>query len=101
MTTVTSPDTPQGSKFRKKPLIINALGNVGNIVIAPSLERPDRISTFVPIGSLVTMDRSRLMDVKTRISDDSDKVKVWRIPDINDPSHLKVLRLSDTITAGK
>ena len=47
------------------------------------------------------MDSSRLVDVKPRISDDTDKIKGWRIPDIIDPSHMKVLRLPDAITAGK
>ncbi|KAB2071693.1 hypothetical protein ES319_A08G240300v1 [Gossypium barbadense] len=84
-----------------KPLIINALGPVGNAAIPPSLERPDRVPTAVSISSLGTMDNSRLVDVKPRISDDADKIKGWRIPDIIDPSHLKVLRLSDAITAGK
>ncbi|GMI88751.1 WUS-INTERACTING PROTEIN 1, TOPLESS [Hibiscus trionum] len=94
---IRGPSEPANSK----PLIINALGPVGNAAIAPSLERPDRVSTSVSIGSLGTMDSSRLVDVKPRISDDADKVKGWRIPDISDPSHLKVLRLSDAITAGK
>lgn len=47
------------------------------------------------------MDSSRLVDVKPRISDDIDKIKSWKIPDIVDPSHLKALRLPDPVTAGK
>ncbi|XWS65101.1 hypothetical protein CRYUN_Cryun05aG0062100 [Craigia yunnanensis] len=84
-----------------KPLIVNALGPVGNAAIAPALERPDRVPPALSISSLGTMDSSRLVDVKPRISDDTDRTKCWRIPDIIDPSHLKVLRLPDAITAGK
>lgn len=47
------------------------------------------------------MDSNRLVDIKPRVSDDTDRIKAWRIPDIVDPSHLKVLRLTDAITAGK
>ncbi|KAK6232510.1 hypothetical protein SCA6_002583 [Theobroma cacao] len=84
-----------------EPLIVNALGPMGNAAIAPALERPDRGPPVVSITSLSTMDSSRLVDVKPRISDDADKIKGWRIPDIMDPSHLKALRLPDAITAGK
>ncbi|XVF41623.1 hypothetical protein PTKIN_Ptkin01aG0294400 [Pterospermum kingtungense] len=84
-----------------KPLIVNALGPVGNAAIAPALERADRAPPAVSISSFGTMDSSRLVDVKPRISDDTDRIKAWRIPDIVDPSHLKVLRLTDAITAGK
>ncbi|XVE62238.1 hypothetical protein DITRI_Ditri06bG0102000 [Diplodiscus trichospermus] len=83
-----------------KPLIVNALGPVGNAAIAPALERPDRIPPAVSISGVGTMESGRL-DVKPRISDDTDKIKGWRTPDIIDPARLKVLRLPDAIAAGK
>ncbi|XWS57340.1 hypothetical protein CRYUN_Cryun09bG0165800 [Craigia yunnanensis] len=94
-------DKNRGPSEPSKPLIVNALGPVGNAAIAPAIERPDRVPPAVSMNSLGTMDSSRLVDVKPRISDDTDKIKDWRISDIIDPSHLKVLRLSDAITAGK
>ncbi|XP_022745294.1 protein TPR2-like isoform X2 [Durio zibethinus] len=92
-------DKSQGPSepVNSKQLIVNALGPVGNAAIAPALERPDRV---LPAQS-GNMDNSRLVDVKPRISDDTDKIRGWRIPDIMEPSHLKVLRLPDAIAAGK
>ncbi|KAF2306653.1 hypothetical protein GH714_020103 [Hevea brasiliensis] len=94
-----SPSEPINSK----PLIVNALGPVANVSsgIAPVLERSDRIPPAVTISSLGTMDNSRLVDVKPRISDELDKIKSWKIPDIVDPSQLKALRLPDPIATGK
>ncbi|XP_021283560.1 protein TPR2-like isoform X1 [Herrania umbratica] len=94
---IRGPSEPVNSK----PLIANALGPMGNAAIAQALERPDRGPSVVSISGLSTMDTSRLVDVKPRISEDADKIKGWRIPDIMDPSHLKALRLPDAITAGK
>lgn len=48
-----------------------------------------------------TMDSSRLVDVKPKISDDLEKIKSWKIPDIVDQSQLKALRLPDPVTTGK
>ncbi|KDP21790.1 hypothetical protein JCGZ_00577 [Jatropha curcas] len=94
-----SPSEPINSK----PLIVNPLGPVANVSsgIAPALERSDRIPPAVSIGSLGTMDSSRLVDVKPRISDELEKIKSWKIPDIVDSSQLKALRLPDTIANGK
>lgn len=47
------------------------------------------------------MDSSRLIDVKPRISDELDKMRSWKIPDIVDPSQLKALRLPDPVATGK
>lgn len=47
------------------------------------------------------MENSRLVDVKPRISDDLEKIKSWKIPDIADPSLLKPLRLPDSGTVAK
>lgn len=98
--------------------------NVPNAV-PPALERPDRIQPAVSISNLVslrsmkllmlsvfvglywfsllqgTMENSRLVDVKPRISEDIDKIKSWKISDIADPSQMKALRLPDSTTAGK
>lgn len=93
-----SPSEPINSK----PLIVNALGSVANVSsgFASSLEHSDRIQPAVSIGNLGTMDNSRLVDVKPRISDDTDKLKSWK-SDIVDSSQLKALRLPDSIVAGK
>lgn len=48
-----------------------------------------------------TTDSSRLIDVKPRISDELDKMRSWKIPDIVDPSQLKALRLPDPVATGK
>lgn len=44
------------------------------------------------------MDNNRVVDVKPRITVDSDKPKIWKLADIVDSAHLKALRLPDTIT---
>ncbi|KAJ0079757.1 hypothetical protein Patl1_24443 [Pistacia atlantica] len=63
--------------INSKPLIVNALGPVGNVsgAIALTLEWPDRIPPAVSINSHGPMNSSRLVDVKPRIADDGDKVK--------------------------
>lgn len=38
-------------------------------------------------------------DVKPRILDDSDKSKVWKLTEINEPSQIHSLRLPDTLLA--
>lgn len=47
------------------------------------------------------MESSRVADVKPRISDNVDKIKSWKFPDIADPSQLKTLKLPDPLTASK
>ncbi|KAJ0078860.1 hypothetical protein Patl1_24438 [Pistacia atlantica] len=61
-----------------QPLIVNALGPVGNVsgAIAPTLEQPDRVPQAVSISSL-------------------------KIPDVSDPSQIKALHLPDSIAPGK
>ncbi|KAJ0079788.1 hypothetical protein Patl1_24434 [Pistacia atlantica] len=70
------------------PLIVNALGPIGNVsgAIGPTFERLDRVPPVVSINNLGTMDSSRLVNVKPRIADDGDKVKSWKIPNVSDPS---------------
>lgn len=46
----------------------------------------------------VTIDNSRTVDVKPRISEDAEKMKSWKLADIVDSAHLKALRLPDTMT---
>ncbi|RVW41730.1 Protein TPR2 [Vitis vinifera] len=89
--------------INSKPLIVNALGPAANVsaAMSPSLERSDRIQPAVSINNLATMDSSRLVDVKPKISDDLEKIKSWKIPDIVDQSQLKALRLPDPVTTGK
>lgn len=88
--------------LNSKPLIVNTLGPVASVSasIAPSMERPDRIPPSVSISSLA-MDGSRLVDVKPRISEDVEKSKSWKIPDIVDSSQLKALRLPDSMITGR
>ncbi|XP_044477913.1 protein TOPLESS-RELATED PROTEIN 2-like isoform X1 [Mangifera indica] len=89
--------------INSKPLIVNALGPMGNVsgAIASTLDRPDRVPPAVSINSLGTMDSSRLVDVKPRIVDDGDKVKSWKIPDVSDSSQMKALRLPDSMAPSK
>ena len=44
------------------------------------------------------MDASRTPDVKPRITDESEKVKTWKLADNVDNGHLRALHLSDTDT---
>ncbi|AQK41381.1 Ramosa 1 enhancer locus 2 [Zea mays] len=44
------------------------------------------------------MDASRTPDVKPRITDESEKVKTWKLADIVDNGHLRALHLTDTDT---
>ncbi|KAB1205517.1 Protein TOPLESS [Morella rubra] len=78
-----------------KPLLGTSLGPFANVSpsAAPVVERPDRTPAAVSIGSLGTMDTSRLLDVKPRISGDVDKILNWKMSDIVDTSQLKILRL--------
>ncbi|KAJ4951831.1 hypothetical protein NE237_028663 [Protea cynaroides] len=93
------PSEPMNSK----PPIVNALGPVGNVTtaLASPLDRSDRIPPQVSIGSLGPMDNSRTADVKPRVTEDVDKVKIWKLPDIVDSAQLKALRLPDSMVTGK
>ncbi|CAI9772281.1 unnamed protein product [Fraxinus pennsylvanica] len=86
-----------------KPLIAGGLGPIPNASasVAPILERTDRIQQPMSLGNLGTMESSRAADVKPRISDNVDKIKSWKFPDIADPSQLKTLKLPDPLTASK
>ncbi|KAL2455703.1 Topless-related protein 1 [Forsythia ovata] len=85
-----------------KPLIAGGLSPIPNASasVAPILERTDRIQQPMSIGNLATMESSRV-DVKPRISDNVDKIKSWKFPDIADSSQLKTLKLPDPLTACK
>ncbi|XP_022868457.1 protein TPR2-like [Olea europaea var. sylvestris] len=86
-----------------KPLIAGGLGPIPNASasVAPILEHTDRIQQPASLGNLATMESSRVADVKPRISDNVDKIKSWKFPDIADPSQLKTLKLPDPLTASK
>lgn len=87
-----------------KPSIVNALGPVANVSASqpPTIERSDRLSPAVSIGGLAPMDNNRTPpDVKPRISEDVEKVKTWKLPDIVDAAQLRAARLPDPLTAGK
>ncbi|KAJ0014898.1 hypothetical protein Pint_21710 [Pistacia integerrima] len=70
-----------------QPLIVNALGPVGNVssAIALTLEWPDRIPLAVSINSHGPMNSSRLVDVKPRIADDGDKATAYVAPQLWQP----------------
>ncbi|MQL85482.1 hypothetical protein Taro_017988 [Colocasia esculenta] len=85
-----------------KPTVVHALGSVANVSgpVAPTLERGDRIPPpTIPMVSLAAMESSRTTDVKPRISDDSEKIKSWKLTDIVDSNQLKALRLPDSMAA--
>jgi hypothetical protein len=42
------------------------------------------------------MDASRTQDIKPRITDESEKIKTWKLADIADSGHLRALYLQDT-----
>jgi len=64
--------------------------------IEVNAERPDRILPAVSTSGLAPMDASRTPDVKPRITDESEKVKIWKLADVVDNGHLRALHLSDT-----
>ncbi|GFZ16618.1 transducin family protein [Actinidia rufa] len=85
----------------KQP-IAGALGPITNVsapIVPP--ERSDRVQPPISIGTLAGVDSSRVADMKSRISDNVDKIKSWKLPDIVDPAQLKALRLPDPLTASK
>uniref|UniRef100_A0A0E0LRJ9 CTLH domain-containing protein n=1 Tax=Oryza punctata TaxID=4537 RepID=A0A0E0LRJ9_ORYPU len=81
-----------------KPPIVNTLGSVSNVSspMAVNSERPDRALPTVSMSGLAPMDVSRTPDVKPRITDESEKVKTWKLADIVDSGHLRALRMPDT-----
>ncbi|XP_059641572.1 protein TOPLESS-RELATED PROTEIN 2-like [Cornus florida] len=86
-----------------KPSVASALGPIANVSapLAPALERSDRIQPPVSIGSLASAESSRGADIKPRISDNADKTRSWKFPDIVDASQLKALKLPDPLMASK
>nr|CAB3480100.1 unnamed protein product [Digitaria exilis] len=84
-------------QINTKPPIV-ALGPVSNVSspIAVNAERPDRILPAVSTSGLAPMDASRTPDVKPRITDESEKIKNWKLADIGDNTHLRALHLADT-----
>lgn len=87
-----------------KPPIVNGVGAVVNTsgpLAVANLDRQDRMQNVVSISGLAAMDNSRTNDVKPRISDDTDKIKSWKLADIVDSAQLKALRLPDSTTSGK
>ncbi|THU71725.1 hypothetical protein C4D60_Mb04t04510 [Musa balbisiana] len=82
-----------------KPQIVSALGTVSNVSspIAATLERADRILPAVSMSSLAAMDNNRTADIKPKISDDTDKIKNWKLVDIVDSANPRTLRLPDTL----
>ncbi|XP_042409639.1 protein TOPLESS-RELATED PROTEIN 2-like isoform X1 [Zingiber officinale] len=84
-----------------KPPVINALGSVSNVSspITATSERPDRILPAVSMSGLAVMDSNRTADVKPRISEEAEKIRSWKLPEIVNSGHLKALRLPDSTSA--
>ncbi|CAL9151829.1 unnamed protein product [Musa hybrid cultivar] len=85
--------TSQQINANVKAPIVNALGAVSNVSspIAATPELTDRTLPVVSMSSLAA-------DIKPKISDDSEKIKCWKLADIVDSAHLKALRLPDPVT---
>ncbi|CAD5173147.1 unnamed protein product [Musa acuminata subsp. malaccensis] len=87
--------TSQQINANVKAPIVNALGAVSNVSspIAATPELTDRTLPVVSMSSLL-----QAADIKPKISDDSEKIKCWKLADIVDSAHLKALRLPDPVT---
>ncbi|KAJ8485636.1 hypothetical protein OPV22_018121 [Ensete ventricosum] len=92
--------TSQQINANVKAPIVNALGAVSNVSspIAATPELTDRTLPVVSMSSLAAMDNNRAADIKPKISEDSEKIKCWKLADIVDSAHLKALRLPDPVT---
>ncbi|THU71819.1 hypothetical protein C4D60_Mb04t05530 [Musa balbisiana] len=92
--------TSQQINANVKAPIVNALGAVSNVSspIAATPELTDRTLPVVSMSSMAAMDNNRAADIKPKISDDSEKIKCWKLADIVDSAHLKALRLPDPVT---
>ncbi|KAJ9692695.1 hypothetical protein PVL29_011670 [Vitis rotundifolia] len=74
------------------------MGTYGASSSAAGTSIGDR-SAIVPAMVGLNGDSRSMPDVKPRILDDSDKSKVWKLTEINEPSQLHSLRLPDTLLA--
>ncbi|CAA0838252.1 Protein TOPLESS [Striga hermonthica] len=96
-------DGPRGlsEAVNVKPAIGGALGPMTNVSTSgsPILERNDRVQ--LPMSLLSGMDSGRVADVKPRVHEAIEKPKIWRSPDMSDPSQLKTLKLPDPLTPTK
>ncbi|RRT61237.1 hypothetical protein B296_00044371 [Ensete ventricosum] len=81
-----------------KAPVVGALGAVSNVSspVAATPERPDRVLPAVSMMSLAVMDSNRAADVKPRISEDTEKIKSWKLADVVDSAHIKALHLPDS-----
>ncbi|KAG1361982.1 Protein TPR2 [Cocos nucifera] len=77
--------------------IVGAVSNISGSLVA-TLGRPDRNSPAVSTSALTTVDSTRTADVKPKILDDVDKIKIWNLADIVDSTQLKSLWLPDTMS---
>uniref|UniRef100_A0A251V9N6 Putative CTLH LisH motif, WD40/YVTN repeat-like-containing domain protein n=1 Tax=Helianthus annuus TaxID=4232 RepID=A0A251V9N6_HELAN len=85
-----------------KPAIPGPLGPIPNASssMASATER-ERMQTPISIGNLANAETSKVVDIKPRIADGADNTKSWKLPEIVDSSHLKALRLPDSMAASK
>lgn len=74
------------------------MGTYGASSSAAGTSIGDR-SAIVPAMVGLNGDSRSMPDVKPRILDDSDKSKVWKLTEINEPSQIHSLRLPDTLLA--
>ncbi|KAJ0802366.1 putative transcription factor WD40-like family [Helianthus annuus] len=86
----------------KVPAIPGPLGPIPNASssMASATER-ERMQTPISIGNLANAETSKVVDIKPRIADGADNAKSWKLPEIVDSSHLKALRLPDSMAASK
>ncbi|KAL8264026.1 hypothetical protein R6Q59_022162 [Mikania micrantha] len=85
-----------------KPAIPGPLGPIPNASssVASAIQR-ERIQTPISIGNLANAESSKVVDTKPRIADGADNTKSWKLPEIVDSSHLKALRLPDSMAPSK
>lgn len=92
--------TSEGSRgpqqINIKPPIISGLAV--SSVSAPLAASLDRIPAAVSMNSLAAADSNRAGDVKPRIPDDADKIKIWKLAEIVDSAQLKALKLPDSLS---
>ncbi|CAM8927593.1 unnamed protein product [Rhodiola kirilowii] len=85
--------------LNSKPLIGSTLGPASSVAI--TMERPDAIKPVGSISNLSTIDGSRNVDVKQRVSDGVEKKIGWKLAEVLDSSQLNALKLPDSMATSK
>ncbi|XP_022946241.1 topless-related protein 4-like isoform X1 [Cucurbita moschata] len=77
------------------------IGSFGPTAVTVGMSIGDRTA---PVAAMVGInnDSRGLADVKPRIADESaDKSRIWKLTEINEPTHCRSLRLTDNLTASR